>query len=126
MEETLNAKNACATADLTLKNKACGIPENLIISSDKEKIREYILELIKKVAMRGEYYLPLYVYGDKSKREFMSVVDSLNNKEQYSFVIVEYKDETMFVTVTWKESWSKGYKPTIEKLITHVEKTSKT
>lgn len=120
MKEKLTAKDACAIADLTLKNKAGGIPENLIISSDKDKIKEYVLGLTQKAAMRGEYYLPLYVYGDKAKKSFMSVVASLNEKEKYSFIIVEWKDNTMIVTVTWKESWNKDYKATIKKLIANI------
>lgn len=114
MTEFLTAKEACNLASLSLKNNACPTPENLILSASDDKIKTYIASLVSKSCMKGQFYLPLYVYGVKAKQAFMRVVEELNQQQKYSFVIGELPDETMMVTVTWKTVWDENYQPYIK------------
>lgn len=111
MTEIITAKEACATASLSLKNNACGTPDNVILSASEDKIRGYIYSMINKLSMKGQFYLPLYVYGAKAKQAFMCVAKEMYEKERYSFVIGTLPNDTMMVTITWKEAWDKGYEP---------------
>ena len=115
-EEIFTAQDAFELADLTFANEVYGIPDNLILSTDKKKIHAHIKELIKEKAMWSEFYLTVMVYGEKQKKAFMDVAQSLKEKEKFSFVVINgtKPDSIMCVIISWKNIKDKEYKPHIK------------
>ncbi len=115
-KEVLTAKEAFEQTDLTFRNHACGIPENLILSTDKEKIYQHVSKLIQAKSMKGEFYLNVMIYGEKQKQIFMDVAQRLRDIKGYSFVIINgTKAECiMCAIISWKNAKDVGYKPYIK------------